>query len=389
MAVAAGSREPAPLAPVHCTPQALPSASASNCPSVHHHERGSPMKNRKREICTSGSVRDEGGQPPHLLGRRNFLHLVAGAAALPLLSRIARAQAYPTRPVRLIVGWPPGGGADTVSRIVGQWLSERLGQQVIIENRPGASTNISAQAVINSPPDGYTLLFYSASTLINTIMFHNLPFDVRRDIAPVSGLVAYPMVLVAHPSVPAKTVAELIAHAKANPGKVTMASFGTGSASHLAGELFNMMAGINLVHVPYRGGAPMVTDLIAGQVQVGFDVMVTSLPHIRTGALRALGVAGENRFDMLPDVPSIAETLPGYEARTWAGVGVPRGTPPEIIARLNRDINAGLASPTVKARLADVGTIPMIVSAAEFGAYIAAESEKWAKVVQFAGIKPE
>jgi len=321
--------------------------------------------------------------------RRQFLHLAAGAAALPLLSRIARAQAYPTRPVRLIVGWPPGGGADTVSRIVGQWLSERLGQQVIIENRPGASTNISAQAVINSPPDGYTLLFYSASTLINTIMFHNLPFDVRRDIAPVSGLVAYPMVLVAHPSVPAKTVAELIAHAKANPGKVTMASFGTGSASHLAGELFNMMAGINLVHVPYRGGAPMVTDLIAGQVQVGFDVMVTSLPQIRTGALRALGVAGNNRFDMLPDVPTIAETLPGYEARTWAGVGAPKGTPPEIIARLNRDINAGLANPTIRARLAELGTIPMIFTSAEFGAYVAAESEKWAKVIQFAGIKPE
>ena len=323
------------------------------------------------------------------LPRRNFLHLAAGATALPVLSRIARAQAYPTRPVRLIVGWPPGGGADTVSRIVGQWLSERLGQQVIIENRPGASTNISAQAVINSPPDGYTLLFYSASTLINTIMFPNLPFDVRRDIAPVSGLVAYPMVLVAHPSVPAKTVAELIAHAKANPGKVTMASFGTGSASHLAGELFNMMAGINLVHVPYRGGAPMVTDLIAGQVQVGFDVILTSLPQIRTGALRALGVAGNNRFDMLPDVPTIAETLPGYEARTWAGVGAPKGTPPEIIARLNRDINAGLANPTIRARLADLGTIPMIFTSAEFGAYVAAESEKWAKVIQFAGIKPE
>src|SRR5262249_41834954 len=257
------------------------------------------------------------------------------------------------------------------------------------QNRPGASTNISAQAVINSPPDGYTLLFYSASTLINSSMFSNLPFDVRRDIAPVSGLVVYPMMLVAHPSVPAKTVTELIVHAKANPGKVTMASFGTGSASHLAGELFKMMAGINLVHVPYRGGAPMVTDLIAGQVQVGFDVMVTSLPHVRTGALRALGVAGSNRFDMLPDVPTIAETVPGYEARTWAGVGVPKGTPAEIIARLNHEINAGLAEPTIKSRLAELGTIPMIFTAAEFGAYVAAESEKWEKVIQFAGIKPE
>ena len=256
-------------------------------------------------------------------------------------------------------------------------------------NRPGASTNISAQAVINSPPDGYTLLFYSASTLINTSMFRNLPFDVRRDIAPVSGLVVYPMVLVAHPSVPAKTVAELIAHAKTSPGKVTMASFGTGSASHLAGELFKMMAGINLVHVPYRGSAPMMTDLVAGQVQVGFDVMVTSLPHVRTGALRALGVAGSNRFDMLPDVPTIAETVPGYEARTWAGVGVPKGTPPEIIACLNHEINAGLANPTIKSRLAELGTIPMIFTSAEFGAYVAVESGKWAKVIQFAGIKPE
>jgi tripartite-type tricarboxylate transporter receptor subunit TctC len=223
----------------------------------------------------------------------------------------------------------------------------------------------------------------------STPAYLNLPFDVRRDIAPVSGLVAYPMVLVANPSVPAKTVAELIAHAKANPGKVTMASFGTGSASHLAGELFKMMAGINMVHVPYRGGAPMVTDLIAGQVQVGFDVMVTSLPHVRSGALRALGVAGNNRFDMLPDVPTIAETVPGYEGRTWAGVGVPKGTLPEIIGRLNYEINSGLANPTIKSRLAEVGTIPMIFTAAEFGTYIAAESEKWAKVVKFAGVKAE
>jgi tripartite-type tricarboxylate transporter receptor subunit TctC len=321
--------------------------------------------------------------------RRQFLHLAAGALALPAVSPIARAQTYPTRPLRWIVGFPPGGGADTVARILAPWLSERLGQQIIIENRPGASTNLAAQAVINSPPDGYTLLFYGASTLVNTSIFQNLPFDVRRDIAPVCGLVVYPMVLVAHPSLPARSVAELIAHAKANPGKVTMASFGTGSASHLAGELFKMMAGINMVHVPYRGGAPMVTDLIAGQVQVGFDVMVTSLPHVRTGALRALGVAGSNRFDMLPDVPTIAETVPGYEARTWAGVGVPTGTPPEIIARLNSEISAGLANPAIKSRLAEVGTIPMILTAAEFGAYIAAESEKWAKVVKFAGIKPE
>jgi len=321
--------------------------------------------------------------------RRRFLHLAAGAAALPAVTRFAWAQAYPARPVRWIIGFPPGGGADTVARIIGPWLSERLGQPVIIENRPGASTNIAVQAVVNSPPDGYTLLFLGASAVVNTSLFESLPFNLQRDIAPVSGLIDYPMVMVAHPSVPAKTVAELIVHAKANPGKVTMASFGTGSASHLAGELFKLMAGVDMVHVPYRGGAAMMIDLVGGQVQVGFDVMVTSLPHIRTGALRALGVAGTKRFDMLPDVPTIAETLPGYEARTWAGVGVPRGTPPEIIARLNREINAGLATPTIRSRLAEIGTVPMILTAAEFGAYVAAETEKWAKVVKSAGIKPE
>jgi tripartite-type tricarboxylate transporter receptor subunit TctC len=223
------------------------------------------------------------------LPRRTFLHLAAGAAALPAVSRFAFAEAYPSRPVRWIIGFPAGGGADTVARIVGPWLSERLGQQVVVENRPGASSNIAVQAVVNSPPDGYTLLFYGASALVNTITFASLPFDLRRDIVPVCGLVAYPMVLVAHPSAPAKTVAELIAYAKANPGKVTMASFGSGSASHLAGELFKMMAGINMVHVPYRGGAPMVTDLVGGQVQVGFDVMVTSLPQAQSARRAGTG----------------------------------------------------------------------------------------------------
>jgi tripartite-type tricarboxylate transporter receptor subunit TctC len=323
------------------------------------------------------------------LPRRHVLALSTAAAALAATRRIAWAQTYPTRPVRFIVGFPPGGGADTVARIMGAWLSERLGQQVVVENRPGASTNIAAQAVINSPPDGYTWLLYGASTVVNTSIFQNLPFDVLRDIAPVCGLVAYPMVLVANPKVPAKSVAELIAYARENPGKVTMASFGTGSASHLAGELFKMMAGIDMVHVPYRGGAPMVTDLLAGQVQIGFDVMVTSLPHVRTGALRALAVAGSKRFDLLPDVPTIAETVAGYEARTWAGIGVPKGTPAEIIARLNQEANAGLVSPAIRSRLADIGTVPMIMNAAEFGAYAAAESEKWGKVVRFASIKAE
>jgi tripartite-type tricarboxylate transporter receptor subunit TctC len=322
------------------------------------------------------------------LSRRRFLQVAAAPAALPIVSRVAGAQAYPTRPLRWIVGFPPGGGVDTVARIIGPWLSERLGQPVIIDNRPGASTNIAVQTVINSPPDGYTLLFLGASAVVNASMADKPPFDLQRDIAPVSGLIAFPLVLVANPSVPAKTVAELIAHAKANPGRVSLASFGAGSSSHLAGELFKMMAGIDMVHVPYRGGAPMITDLIGGQVPVGFDVVTTALPHIRSGALRALGVADKSRFDLLPDVPSIAETLSGYEASAWGGVAAPKGTPSEIIARLNRDINAGLANAATKARLAEIGTIPMLFSAAEFGAFVAAESEKWARVVKFAGIKP-
>jgi tripartite-type tricarboxylate transporter receptor subunit TctC len=322
------------------------------------------------------------------LARRRFLHLAAGAAALPAASRSTWAQVYPTRPVRLIVGFPPGGGADTIARIIGPWVSQRLGQPVVIENRPGASSTLAVQAVVNSLPDGYTLLLLGGSALMATLII-SVPFDLQRDLAPVSGLTDIPMLLVAHPSVPAKTVAELIALAKAKPGKISMGSFGTGSASHLAGEQFKMMAGVNLLHVPYRGGAPMITDLVGGQVQVAFDVMVTSLPHIRSGGLRALAVAGSQRFDALPDVPTIAETLPGYEARTWIGVCAPAATPAEIIERLNRDINAGLTTTDIRARLSDVGTIPMILSAAEFGAFVAAEADKWTKVVKFASIKPE
>jgi tripartite-type tricarboxylate transporter receptor subunit TctC len=323
------------------------------------------------------------------IARRKFLHLAVGAAALLPLPTIARAQSYPSRPLRWIIGFPAGGGADTVARIMEPWLSKRLGQPIVIENRPGASTNIAVQAVVNAPPDGYTLLWLGLSSVVNASLFLNLPFDIQRDIEPVAGLIDYPMVMVAHPSVPAATVAELIAYAKANPGKVTMASFGTGSASHLAGELFKFMAGIDTVHVPYRGGAPMIADLVGGQVNVGFDVMVTSLPQIRSGKLRALGVLGAKRFELLPDIQTVAETLPGYEASTWAGIGAPRNTPPEIIARLNREANEGLAQPDIKVRLADIGTIPLLLSPAAFKAYIGAEAAKWDKVVKTAGIKQQ
>jgi tripartite-type tricarboxylate transporter receptor subunit TctC len=321
--------------------------------------------------------------------RRRFLQLSATATAFPSLTRIARAQAYPSQPLRWVVGFPPGGGADTVSRIMARWLSERLGQPVVIENKPGASTNISVQAVANAPPDGYTILFIGASAAVNVTLFDNLPFNLLRDIAPVSGLIDFPFVLIVHPSVPARTVAELIAYAKANPGKISMASFGAGSSSHVAGELFKTMAGVNLVHVPYRGSAPALTDMISGQVQVMFDVMTSALPHIRSGALRAIAVAGKNRFPGLPEVPVIADTVAGYEANSWCGVGVARGTPPEIIDRLNREINAGLANPAVKARLADVSTTPIFFTPATFGAYVAAEIEKWGRVIRHAGAKPE
>jgi tripartite-type tricarboxylate transporter receptor subunit TctC len=276
-----------------------------------------------------------------------------------------------------------------VSRIMAPWLAERLGQPVVVENRPGASSNLSVQAVVQSPPDGYTLLFVAASAAVNATLFDALPFNLVRDIAPVSGLIDFPLVIVAGPALPARTVGELIAYAKANPGKVSIASFGSGSTSHVAGELLKMMAGVDMIHVPYRGGAAMVTDLIGGQVQVGIDVMTGSIGHIRAGALRALAVAGKTRFAGLPDVPTVGETLVGYEANSWCGVGVAAGTPPAMIERLNREINAGLTSPTVGARLAEVATTPLLYTPAQFGAYVASEIEKWGKVVRFAGIKPE
>jgi tripartite-type tricarboxylate transporter receptor subunit TctC len=322
------------------------------------------------------------------LPRRQFLHLAVGAAAVPAASRIARAQTYPTRPIRWIVGLAPGGAADTMVRILGAWLSERLGQPVIVENKPGAATNMSIQAVANSPPDGYTLVLTGSSTAINSSLYRTLPFNPLRDIAPVAGLVTWPMVLEANPSVPAKTVAELITHAKAHPGQINMASWGTGTPSHIAGELFKMMAGIDIVHVPYRGGGPaMLVDLLAGQVQIAFDTLGLTLPYIRSGALRALAMAGRDRFEGLPDIPTVADAVPGFEATVWGAVAVPRATPHEIIERLNREINAGLANPAIKTKLAELTATPLIFTPDELSAYFAAEVEKWGKVVNFIGTK--
>ncbi len=324
-----------------------------------------------------------------ILPRRRFLRLATAAAAWPVLPRIASAQAYPSRPLRWVVGFPPGGGGDIVSRIMAAWLAERLGQPVIVENKPGAASNISVQAVANAPADGYTLLFVPASAAVNVSLFDNLSFSLLRDIAPVSGLIDFPLVVVANPAFPPRTVAELITYAKASPGKISVGSFGAGSTSHVSGELFKMMTGTSMIHVPYRGGAPMVADLIGGQVQIAVDVLTGSLAHIRSGALRALAMAGKTRSDILPDVPTIGETVAGYEANSWCGLGVPKGTLPEIIERLNREINAGLVDPAVKAKLAAVATTPIIYTPAQFGAYMASEVEKWGKVVKLAAIKPD
>jgi tripartite-type tricarboxylate transporter receptor subunit TctC len=323
------------------------------------------------------------------LPRRQFLQLAGAAAGAAAFPQFASAIDYPTRPLRWIVGFPPGGGSDTVVRIMAQWLFERLGQPVVIENKPGASTNISIQAAISAPPDGYTLLFIAASAAVNVSLFENLPFNLLRDIAPVSGLIDFPLVMVVNPSVPVRTVPEFIAHAKAAPGKISMASFGTGSTSHVAGELLKTMTGVNMIHVPYRGEAAALTDMMAGQVQVMFATLTGSLAHIRSGALRLLAVAGKTRSEFVPDAPTVSESVPGYEANSWCGVGVPRGTPAEIIARLNTEINAGLGDPAVKARLAAVATTPIFYTPAGFGAYVAGEIEKWGKVIKASGVKPD
>jgi tripartite-type tricarboxylate transporter receptor subunit TctC len=323
------------------------------------------------------------------LPRRTLLRLAAGAAALPAVSHIARAQSYPTRPVRIIVGVAAGGANSTVARLVAQWLSERLGQQFIVENRPGAGGNVGAQAAANAAPDGYTLLFSAAANAISATVYEKTGFNFVRDIVPVASLVHGALIMEVNPSFPAKTVPEFIAYAKANPGKINMASAGIGNTTHLAGELFMMLTGTRLTHVPYRGGAPAVTDLLGGQVQVYFDGISGSLEYVRTGKLRALGVTTAARADVLPNVPSLAESVPGYEVSGWYGMGAPRDTPAEIVDKLNTEINAGLADPKLKARLAELGYVTFASSPAAFGNFIAEEIEKWARVVKFAGIKPE
>src|SRR5215831_4614923 len=322
------------------------------------------------------------------LPRRNFLHLAAGAAALPAVTRIASAQAYPTRPVRLIAPFAPAGASDITAHLMGQWLSERLGQPFIVENRPGANNIIGTEAVVRAPADGYTLLMVGTAQAINGTLYDKLNFNFIRDIAPVAGIIRTDLVVVVHPSFPAKTVPEFIAYAKAHPRKVNMASAGNGSPPHVAGELFKMMTGVDMVHVPYRGGAPALNDLLGGQVQVYFPTTVSSIGYIKAGRLRALAVTTGTRSDALPDIPTVGEFFPGYETSQWYGVGVPKNTPAEIVDTLNEAINAGLADPTITARLGDLGGVPMPMSAAEFGKFVADETEKWAKVVKFSGAKP-
>jgi tripartite-type tricarboxylate transporter receptor subunit TctC len=321
--------------------------------------------------------------------RRQFLRLASGAALLPALSRLAGAQAYPTRPVHIIVGFAPAGGADIMARLIGQWLSERLGQPFVVENRPGAGTNVATEAVVNASPDGYMLLLASFANAGNATLYENLKFNFIRDIKPVSGISRDPFIMEVNPSVPARTVPEFIAYAKANPGRINMASGGVGSGNHIAGELFNMLTGVKLVHVPYRGAGPALVDLLGGQVQVMFASMSSSIEYVRAGKVRALAATTATRLPGLPDTPTVAEYVPGYEFTFWTGIGAPRSTPAETIDTLNREINAGLADPKLKARLAELGVTALPGSPADFGQLVAAETEKWGNVIKFAGIKPE
>ena len=322
---------------------------------------------------------------PH---RRQFLRCAAGAAALPTMSRFAWAQPYPTRPVRIIVGLAPGGTTDILARLIGQWLSERLGQPFIIENRPGAAGNVATEAVVNMRPDGYALLMVSSTNVINATLYDKLNYNFIRDITPVAAVAGVPLVMEVHPSVPARTVPEFIAYAKANPGKISMASAGIGNSTHMAAELFKMMAGVNLVHVPYRGAGPALADVVGGQVQGMFDGLPASIGYIRAGTVRALAVTTGARLEVLPDLPTIGEFVPGYEASAVNGIGAPKNTPAEIIEKLNGEINAALADAKLKARLADMGAPVLVGSPADFGKLIAEETEKWAKVVKFSGAKP-
>jgi tripartite-type tricarboxylate transporter receptor subunit TctC len=323
------------------------------------------------------------------LPRRSFLHLAAGAATLLATSRFASAQSYPSRPVRIVVGFPPGGTTDIGARLIARWLSERLGQQFIIENKPGAGTHMATEAVAHAPADGYTLLMATASNAINATLYQRLDYNFLRDIVPVVGVIRSPFVLEVHPAVPVKTVPELIAYAKANSGKINMASFGTGTSSHLTGEWFKMMTGVEMQHVPYRGSAPMLVDLLSGQVQLAFDNLPASIEHIRSGKLRPLAVTTTTRSDALSDVPALGEMLPGFESSAWIGIAAPKGTPAEIIDRLNKESNAALADPTIKARFAELSGVVLGGTPADFGKLIAEETEKWGKVVRAANIKPE
>jgi tripartite-type tricarboxylate transporter receptor subunit TctC len=323
------------------------------------------------------------------LARRAFLHLAAGATALSAMPCIARAQAYPTRPVKLVVSYAAGGPTDILARLLAQWLSERVGQQFVVENRPGASGNIGAEAVVRSPPDGYTLLMIDATTTANATLYDKLNFDLTRDMAAVAAVAQQPQMMLVNPSVSANTVPEFIAYAKANAGKINMASAGIGTPPHMTGELFKLMAGIDLVHVPYRGTGAAYADLLAGRMQVAFFGPVSAMEHVRSGTLRALAVTGTKRLDNLPNIPAVAEFLPGYEAYSWFGVAAPRGTANEIVVKLNREINAALADPTIKSRITELGAITLPGSSADFGKLIVDEIEKWRKVIRAANIKPE